>query len=410
MRIVALAPRRADNGRRDQLWKWARAQWPWEIFEGESPPGPFNRSAAINDAARRAGDWDIAAIIDADTVLPHRQLLEGAQLAARGRAVLPFTHYCLLGRRETDALLRGGELPATAAKTTIRANRWSGCVLVPRELWESVGGFDERFVGWGGEDIGFAAALLARGSVARIPGNLFHLWHAHSPERRSLTPEYLINAMLERRYVAALRPLGIDGIALFDDPPQHLERAQIVSLERRVARGIAVPDWSAFWPSIDELLERHPLEGVLRSSGPVSIALIVHTDGRRDYIRATVASLEQQVRGNITRRVIWDDSGDADYQAWLRGAFPGFDVIGQTRRLGYTGSMRALWRYIAELDCELVFRTEDDFVFERRGRSGRARGRAARAHLSDADHPAARAVVSRGTGSRGHHRSDPERV
>lgn len=363
MRAVALAPRRADGGRRDQLWRWARQRWPLEVIEGASPPGPFNRSAAINDAARRAGSWDIAAIIDADTVLEPARVLEGLELARTGRAVLPFTHYCLVGRRETDQLMRAEQLPATAERTTIRANRWSGCVIVPRELFDAVGGFDERFVGWGGEDIGFAAALLARGKVARLPGNLFHLWHPHSVERRHRTPEYAVNAALERRYVAALELEGVDGVTLFDDPAQHRSRAQIVNLERAEARGLNVPDWSQWWPGMSELLERRPIDAPTRPSS--SIALIVHTDGRRDYITATIASLEQQITGAIGRRIIWDDSGDADYQQWLERSFPSWQVIGQPARLGYTGSMRALWRYIGELDDELIFRTEDDFMFER---------------------------------------------
>jgi hypothetical protein len=371
VRVVGLVPRRADGARRDQLWRWARERWPFEVVEGSSPDGPFNRSAAINDAARKAGDWDIAAIIDADTLVPQPQLDlalrlveqadESAVAQRDGLAVLPFTHYCLVSRKESDRLLAGRELPGSSALMQVRVNRWSGCVVVPRALFEAVGGFDERFVGWGGEDISFAAALLAAGTVARLPGNLYHLWHQASSERTHKSAEYLRNAMLERRYVHALSS-QIDAPRLFDDPPDYGKRSELIRRELAAARGVNVPDWSSWWPSMDELLSRAEPVAVLRAEG--SIALVAHTDGRREYLQRTMTSLEKHVSGAIRRRLIWDDSGDAGYQRWLARAYPAWEVVGQPRRLGYTRSMQALWRYLSELDEEYVFRTEDDFVFE----------------------------------------------
>jgi len=54
--VVVLVPRRADSGHRDSLWAFARAWWlqqhpDWPLFEGVHEYGPFNRAAAINQAA-----------------------------------------------------------------------------------------------------------------------------------------------------------------------------------------------------------------------------------------------------------------------------------------------------------------------------------------------------------------------
>ena len=70
---VILVPRRDDNGYRDELWAWTQGWWEREqshmpIIEGYHTDGLFNRSAAINTAARIAGDWDVAVIIDADVI------------------------------------------------------------------------------------------------------------------------------------------------------------------------------------------------------------------------------------------------------------------------------------------------------------------------------------------------------
>jgi hypothetical protein len=71
MRTVFLVPRRNDNGPRDKLWAYCRARWETyfpdiPIFEGHHDDGPFNRSAAVNRAAKLAGEWDLGIVIDSD--------------------------------------------------------------------------------------------------------------------------------------------------------------------------------------------------------------------------------------------------------------------------------------------------------------------------------------------------------
>ena len=82
MRTVFLVPRRADGGHRDKVWAWCRRRWETlfpdvPIYEGHHDEGLFNRSAAINNAARAAdadGHWDLAIVIDSDVLLPLTQV------------------------------------------------------------------------------------------------------------------------------------------------------------------------------------------------------------------------------------------------------------------------------------------------------------------------------------------------
>jgi predicted glycosyltransferase involved in capsule biosynthesis len=49
---------------------------------------------------------------------------------------------------------------------------------VPRNIFEQVGGFDEKFVGWGGEDNAFwHSCKIVSGEPLRIDGFVYHLWH-----------------------------------------------------------------------------------------------------------------------------------------------------------------------------------------------------------------------------------------
>lgn len=56
-------------------------------------------------------------------------------------------------------------------------NPGGGLLVVSRDGWDRVGGYDERFVGWGHEDSVFNIALLLKAAWDRIPGSAWHLWH-----------------------------------------------------------------------------------------------------------------------------------------------------------------------------------------------------------------------------------------
>ena len=78
----------------------------------------------------------------------------------------------------------------------------SSCVVIPRSVWEITGGFDERFVGWGQEDVAFIqAARLLVGPIERVDGFVWHLWHPKSDDRRHQgSAHYQQNQALGQRY------------------------------------------------------------------------------------------------------------------------------------------------------------------------------------------------------------------
>lgn len=97
------------------------------------------------------------------------------------------------------------------------------------------------------------------------------------------------------------------------------------------------------------------------------IALLVMTDGRREYLPRTLASLEEMVTGPISRRIIHDDSGDPTNWAWLAETWPEYAVLRTGGRHGFGGAIRSAWQYLRGLDqdTEYVFHVEDDFLFHR---------------------------------------------
>jgi hypothetical protein len=96
------------------------------------------------------------------------------------------------------------------------------------------------------------------------------------------------------------------------------------------------------------------------------IVLLVVTDGRRDCISQTIPSALAMLDGPVSRRVIYDDSGDADHREWLATQFPTFDLIHHPGgRQGFGGAIRTAWAHLAAGAERFVFHLEDDFTFNR---------------------------------------------
>lgn len=96
------------------------------------------------------------------------------------------------------------------------------------------------------------------------------------------------------------------------------------------------------------------------------ITLVVFTDGR-DHIYDALPTALAHLHGPITRKIIYDDSGDALNRAKLAEAFPTFVVTHHPDgRQGFGGAIRFMWRYLAQFETQpVVFHLEDDFRFDR---------------------------------------------
>jgi hypothetical protein len=165
----------------------------YERFEGSGPlDGPFNRSAAINEAAHAAGDWQVAIIADCDSWVPRTQV-EQAIVMAQHTGRLVIAHDGIWQSRDRDwniiEQVRGSQ---------------SGVLAIRRDLWDTVAGFDERFIGWGHEDRAFHhACLIAGGKPLRVPGPITHLEHGAKATSLALRgdAQFEANRALARRYL-----------------------------------------------------------------------------------------------------------------------------------------------------------------------------------------------------------------
>jgi hypothetical protein len=198
LKVAILVPRRAGRRDRDRIWEFCRKWWArehdWPIVVGDHTDGPFNRSAALNRAAEAVGAWDAAVLIDADVLINPVQVRAAVDLAfTTGGPVLAYDENMRVSLRGTQQILSGnrGDWRKQKFVANVATEFCSSALAVRRDLWDAVGGFDESFVGWGYEDTAFryACETMSGKEMVRLPGVLWHLWHAPSPEadRRALT-------------------------------------------------------------------------------------------------------------------------------------------------------------------------------------------------------------------------------
>lgn len=410
MRTVFLVPRRADGGIRDQLWTWCRARWEAlvpdiPIYEGHHDVGPFNRSAAVNRAAviaDRDGRWDVGIVIDSDVFIAIEQLRAAIASAAEGKVTWAHRRWRGIHRRETERFSqepdRFGPDPAVSQDIDLIVERttpisWSCCVAVPRDVWDAMAGFDERFRGWGFEDGAWSALVRGLYPWARIEGDIYHWWHQRSDERiieghsaLTASPDYVRNALLGRRYmIAAIRDHRVGdqpGEERLTDEQAAVHVANLTHDDERflvLASRLRMPEaktWASWWPSLEELQagarEYQAKERAREAAADRSVTLVVHTGGdaenwpeRRGYLRETLASIAAHLSGPIVQRVVYSDWGDAAPDLAELAAEHGFYVAGDGHH-GYTASMQRMWRYLGKRAlAPFVFLSEDDFTYDR---------------------------------------------
>ncbi|WP_326473492.1 galactosyltransferase-related protein [Actinophytocola sp.] len=151
--------------------------------------GPFNKSWACNvGVANSAGNARYLCILDAD-ILADRDFVarNRERLVADGHAHLPYVNMFSLDAAASHRAIRdrvaGGEpdVPLDVLRSLVLVRPPGACMWITRDAYDRVGGMDERFAGWGGEDDDLLARLELHGPVRRFTDPFLHLDHPRPP-------------------------------------------------------------------------------------------------------------------------------------------------------------------------------------------------------------------------------------
>jgi len=140
-------------------------------------PLPFNRARAVNEIVR-ASTAEIVVLNDADTLAPAEQIREAVRLAEEAPGfVWAYTLYLRLSRTVTEESRDWRDALTAPAEWGMVGAGSQGASAVRRDWFLNLGGLDERFSGWGYEDLEFNWRADATGTSRRVPGEIRHLWH-----------------------------------------------------------------------------------------------------------------------------------------------------------------------------------------------------------------------------------------
>jgi len=199
--ITLLIPFRPDTEYRVKVWEWLRRYW-WnelpgaQMIMGDDDSVPFCKTAAVNSAFSQSSG-DIVVILDADCYLPGSVVLScaasirAARKAKKKMWYIPYRHFYRLTQLATVDILNTspshplelGDPPPLWATEEVKNStygHWFGALIqiMPREAFVAAGGMDERFRGWGGEDLAFMTAVDTLYAPHRTtPNGVMHLWH-----------------------------------------------------------------------------------------------------------------------------------------------------------------------------------------------------------------------------------------
>jgi glycosyltransferase involved in cell wall biosynthesis len=216
----------ADDGSRDRTRAVAEADWPMPVRYLRQDDRGYRAGQARNLGAAQAGG-EVLVFLDSGMRASH-SLLSG-HLAAHRDAKNPVVLGYLFGHNNDPAQrLRFEDLEADVDEVIARCRAegrhldsrqdnyralqgdllrsttpwvycWSGNLSVPAADFHAVGGFDEDFVGWSGEDVELGIRLHRRGLPFVIGWDAASLEIPHDRDLDALLPSYRKHAILTLR-------------------------------------------------------------------------------------------------------------------------------------------------------------------------------------------------------------------
>jgi hypothetical protein len=151
--------------------------WVRYVHTPAAADADYNRAAALN-AGARAARGELLVLHDNDILCPAGYASEAAARSKEGWSFQQLKRFLFyLDAKDTELLFATQDL-RTDRPTTVVQNVHGGSIAVARTAFFDIGGFDESFVGWGGEDNEFWDRAETSGAVydfAYLP--FIHLWH-----------------------------------------------------------------------------------------------------------------------------------------------------------------------------------------------------------------------------------------
>ena len=206
-----MVPYQSDHSFREKAFHWLRQFYTdmlpdVEVCIGETKNDElFNKAKAVNQAFRQSSGKYLV-IADADVIFDPKIIDEAIAYLGEYAWVFPFKNVVELTKQETNNLISHPpswplEIQNPASVVDFTLSLAGRLIILTRAAFETVGGFDETFKGWGCEDDAFGLSLETLcGQKKKINSTIYHLYHEHIGENN---PNFSRNLAYYYRYCHA---------------------------------------------------------------------------------------------------------------------------------------------------------------------------------------------------------------
>jgi hypothetical protein len=163
---------------REALPSWARY-----LHQPAVAGEPYRRAATFN-AGANAARGRLLVLHDNDMLVPERYAAEIVAHERAGWEVVDLKRFIFyLTKDESARVLAEQRLTLGERSELVIQNLHGGSIAITADAYEAIGGFDESFVGWGGEDVEFWERAETRRATRFGYLPIVHLWHEAQPEK-----------------------------------------------------------------------------------------------------------------------------------------------------------------------------------------------------------------------------------
>lgn len=175
----------------------------------------YNRSWSFNIVHKHIGDYDAMVCADNDMIMSPEDINSSLKKLDNYGFIKPFKNLVDLSEDETRQVYTTKKLSINRplyARSGM--NLSSGICALTKETFEKIGGWDERFMGWGGEDDAMTVQLEKNNiSVFQEEYSCYHLFHTRSAlDGSPYHPHYSKNIEYINEHIAGNYIKNIDNI------------------------------------------------------------------------------------------------------------------------------------------------------------------------------------------------------
>lgn len=155
------------------------------VFLQRDKNEPYCKSRMLN-AGAEASRGRILLLHDADVVVPASYLREVVQCMDQGyEGVRPIRFLFCLNQMSSIRFQHDQRIVGIEKVADVMQNFPGGSVALHRDVFEQIGGMDEQFKEWGGEDLEFVDRLNTRRIFRGAWLPAIHLWHGSAMQKKT---------------------------------------------------------------------------------------------------------------------------------------------------------------------------------------------------------------------------------